>query len=43
MTFRSASLRPTFSLPPMMAMVAGTAPLSRTTRSTRAAKSRFSG
>ena len=43
MTARSASFRPTLSLPPMMAMVAGTAPLSRTTCSTFAAKSRFSG
>ena len=43
MTSRSASDRPTFSLPPMMAMVAGTAPSARTTASTFAAKSRFSG
>ena len=43
MTSRSSWERPTFSLPPMTAMVAGTAPSERTTSSTLAAKSRFSG
>ena len=39
----SSCVRPTFSTPSMIAMVAGTAPSARTMRSTSAAKARLSG